>query len=339
MKLIRPTLAYQIEPAACSGEVSFASVLNGDYDDGKHYAEEKFDGLRYLAQVNPMGAKQNYLTSRRISVVTKKYVEKQDKVPNFRDYKFPKELDHCVFDGEFCSEGISSDTQHAMAQGKGHYNTWDILIHRGTLVTGRLRSERRLILLEMQEKYPAVFAEALRLVPHSKKPSKLLAEVIARKGEGIILKPNATYGEGWLKVKGCIHEDCIITGFEMSTEGKYHKNGWIKNVVFAQYVRVADLEVGIHRKTKWALRCHKQQLKGIRIKDVPYVLLPMGKTSGMTEELREELTLNQKKFIGKPFEVEAHLRLPSGLFRSPRFNRWRFDKNPEQCVWRNPLAA
>src|ERR1051326_1361044 len=143
------TRAFQIEPASCKGgALTFESVFQATDEELKGLvAEEKFDGLRYLLQIRPNGSRINYLTSRRISVVTGKYVEKQDKVPFIRDYKFECRGES-VLDGEFVSEGISSDTQHSMALGKGEYHCWDILRYRGRDVRSLSLETRREMLLD-----------------------------------------------------------------------------------------------------------------------------------------------------------------------------------------------
>lgn len=320
MKIIKETLAHQIEPAGCKGGMNFDQLLAlyeaGELDDSL-VAEEKFDGLRYLYQIHPHKAKINYLTSRRISKVTGKYVEKQDKVPKMRNIEFP--VKDTIFDGEWTSKGISSDTQHAIASGEGEYRVWDVLMISGSYVTSYPLKERRMMLKNLFDRID--FPKWITLVPQSKRPVALLKAIIAKGGEGLILKDlDAVYGTGWLKVKSEETHDCIIIGYVMSTEGKYFEQGWIKSIRIGQYVR-AD---------RWE---PKEWIAKKKIKGIWHCLIDVGCASGMDDRTREYITDNQKKLEGVPVEVEVQLRLPSGKFRHPRFVRFRQDKNSESCIY------
>jgi ATP-dependent DNA ligase len=142
----------------------------------------------------------------------------------------------------------------------------------------------------------------MQIVDQHENPKALLATVRARGGEGIVLKDmSKPYYEGWTKAKNIETHDCVITGFEMSTEGKYAKKNWI-----------GAIKIGQYKNGK---------------------LVPVGKCSGMTDAFRKELSENKQKFIGHCIEIETQTRLPSGLFRHGRFNRMRHDKNPKDCAF------
>jgi ATP-dependent DNA ligase len=311
------TKAYQIEPASCrGGALNFEAVFQAGEDELKGLvAEEKFDGLRYLLQIRPNGAKINYLTSRRISKITGNFVEKQDKVPFIRDSLFLG-LGNSIFDGEFVSEGISSDTQHSMAIGKGEYYCWDMLMFRGKDLRALSGKDRRRWLLHVKKYLP----HWLHIVPQSKNPVGLLRVVAKRNGEGLILKePDCEYGVGWLKVKREETHDCVILGYVMSTEGKYFKQGWIKSIRIGQYVKNWD-------RAEWKSSFSRN---GDR-----WYFIDVGCVSGMDDRTREYITNNQTKLLGVPIEIEAQMRLPSGKFRHGRFLRFRRDKNQYDCLWK-----
>jgi len=61
-------------------------------------------------------------------------------------------------------------------------------------------------------------------------------------------------------------------------------------------------------------------------------LVEVATVSGMTDELREELSRNKRRYLGKVVEIKANGREPSGRFRHPQFVRFRADKRPEECV-------
>ena len=320
------TQAYQIDPARCDGVLSVeeASLMQGSEN---LVAEEKKDDLRYLFQIAPNGAPHNFLTSRRVSVVTNEFVEKQDKVPVMRDYKFPADWAGTVFDGGLFGNGISTDTQHDLVTGNVKYSVWDVIKIGGEDVTYLPFRERRKIL----EDWSAFFPEWLILVDQSTDISGHLKSILDKGGEGIVIKDlNAIYGKKWTKVKEEILYDVVIIGYENSTADKYADKGWIKSVRIGQYVKHP---VGT-------------QVSGNVVKiDSPlsngnylYTLIDCGRSSGMTEEVRADISANQDKYLHQVMEVEAQLQFPSGKFRHPRFIRFRHDKNYWECCLEETLA-
>lgn len=298
--------AYQLEPSSCTGgSFKFEEAEQWQSNQEDIY-EEKYDGLRYLFQVQPRFIKgQNYLTSRRISVITGEYVEKQDSVPMMRDWKAPASLADSIFDGEIFSRGLSSDTVHDMVRGDVVYKCWDVLRLNGKW-TVQLSWEKRQALLR-QAMQQMIKLPWMQPVEWGTNPAALLKAVRARQGEGLIRKQRSLpYGVRWAKVKGEETFDVVVTGFEMSTEGKYAKEGWIKGIKFGQYI-----------KGRGGL----------------LIMKDCGQTSGITEEMRAEVTAFREKIIGRVMEVGCQLRLPSGKLRHPKFLRWRDDKNAKDCVF------
>lgn len=318
------TKAHQIEPAGCQFSLSFEEFEKLAKNEGllsKLWAEEKFDGQRFLFQVRPNGAKQNYLTSRRISKKTGEHVEKQDKLPFFRDCAFGKR--DTIFDGELChpNGGTSNETATAIAGGFAIYRVFDILRHDGKDVRHLNQASRRALLKSLEDNFP----DRMMLVGRSLKPAALFKAIKSQDGEGLILKERgAAYGKGWWKIKKVETHDCIVIGFELSTEGKYAKNKWVKGVKIAQ----------------WRLMKSKaEEAKAIRLRrdkksGYTYGLIHVGQFSGFNEELRKDMSENPKHYIGRIVEVKAQQRFPTGKFRSPRFLQWRIDKNAEECVWK-----
>ena len=117
--------------------------------------------------------------------------------------------------------------------------------------------------------------------------------------EGVVLKDmNATYGEGWTKIKQSKTYDFIIIGF---TKGKgKHIN------------RIGAIEYGGYNKY------------GI----IEYV----GKASGMSDAVREDMTYNPKLYLDKVVELSAFEVTTSGALRFPQFVRMRDDKPLMECV-------
>lgn len=121
----------------------------------------------------------------------------------------------------------------------------------------------------------------------------------------------------WYKIKHEIDqaEDCVIIGFvkpEMyyrSTGGKvdttrftrFYSNNWIGGVQIGQY------------------------RNGI--------LVPVGSFSGITDDLRADMSAHPERYLGRVVMVKGFERNESGHFTSPVFLGFRDDKRPEECVW------
>lgn len=340
MKSINPKLSmklnygqpYQIEPGRCKKKATFADVYEnwpkGDRKNEHEVFETKEDGLRYLLQVKPRGAQQNYMTSRHISKQTGKYVEKQDSLPHVRDYQFPDRFSNSVFDGEWCSEGgISHDAQHAIAHGKGYYVVWDLLVHNGKDLRKMSLWDRlcRLYMLKI------FFPPWMRFVNSSHNAQELLKRVESQGGEGIIKKDmTAPYGEQWVKVKDDDNYDVVIYDYEPTKSEDFKAKGWIGAVRIAQVVLTDDLEKA---KAKYGKRV-VHEASAPKLTGKKWVCwIAVGRASNMTQAVRDDLSKNQKKYIGSVIEIKANMRYENGYFRSPRFIQFRPDKSPHQCIF------
>ena len=132
--------------------------------------------------------------------------------------------------------------------------------------------------------------------------------------EGTVFKRiNATYGEDWAKNKVKKTYDVVIMGYKDATEdtmkvsgkmskSKFFEKGWIGAIIFGQYV-------------------------GGELKK-------MGRCSGMDDEVREKISADKLKYVGKVIEVEAQQRFATGSMRHPQFKKFRPDKLAKDCVYR-----
>jgi ATP-dependent DNA ligase len=181
------------------------------------------------------------------------------------------------------------------------------------------------------------FVELAGMVVGSHKKN-LYANIIARGGEGVILKHiDHRYGDktGWVKVKKQATADVVIMGFipakEMSkkkgddkaTLTKYAKAGLIGAIQCGQH----DHRVCDHTRAS----CEEAGCFGHECSGEPKEVATV---SGMTDDLRAEFTKHPKKYIGKVIEIEHNGREPTGRFRHPRFNRFRDDKRATDCIYR-----
>jgi ATP-dependent DNA ligase len=191
-------------------------------------------------------------------------------------------------------------------------------------------------------------------------------EIMERNGEGVMLKNvNATYypdkkpAWNWVKVKKHITADVVIMGFkppkkEYSGEdfdthpywedstgvfmasgldearnishargsvvqpvSKFYYYGWIGAVTFGQF----DMNNVVTICDRFGENC----------KEYPQ-LKELGYCSGITEELREDITANPDKYIEQVMEIGAMEVTKDGFFRHPQFSRFRDDKNARDCV-------
>ena len=318
MKLIlKKSGPRQIQPVSCVKSLTFkeyeAALITKTYAEGYH-AEKKEDGLCYLLQLRPKGSEaKNYLTSKRISKVTGTYVEKQDKVPFMRDWKVPKNLQDTVFAGEIVGGKISSDTAHEMTSGNVKYVCWDVLFISGKDVRRYELSARKAILDQCLQYMPEWFT-VTEWLPVT---LKTIRRIEAADDEGLILKhKESEYGQGWIKIKDEKAFDCVIWGFNKSTEGKYAKNDWIKSIKIAQWIPKTQPTNGLK----------------VVVEQENRRLVDVGSASGFNEPLRAEISKNKLAYNGQAVQVSAQLRLKSGRLRHPRFERMRYDKSPDQCV-------
>lgn len=134
--------------------------------------------------------------------------------------------------------------------------------------------------------------------------------IVENGGEGVVLKHiEHLYGDAklWVKVKKRATADVIVMGYEPG-KGKY--KGIVGSIVFGQYVKTPGTRT--------------------------YKLTALGACSGITDELRYNLSRAPQQHLGQVMEISFIEREPTGAFRSPQFSRWRDDKSatPENCQYR-----
>lgn len=295
-------------------------------------AQEKFDGTRF-ALLN------GGFKSRRVSVKTNELVDRTGNVPHLvRELTgVLGTLDGTILDGEVvhprgfgnCRSAMGSGVERAIQwqkkNGKVVYKIFDVVMLKGRKTWKLPYSERHSILRELIDNNQSDYLKIPRLYRGEKDKREIYAKIIERGGEGIILKDlNAIYEFGrsrsWIKVKKTETYDVIITGYEEANrwyaepgetgadgklypdgrETKFYKKGWIGAIKFSWY---KDGE-----------------------------LVEAGQCSGVSDEVREEISNSRKAFLGKVIEVTCQEHLKTGGLRHPQFLRFRDDKNPRECV-------
>lgn len=176
------------------------------------------------------------------------------------------------------------------------------------------------------------------------------------------------------KVKKRVYRDVVITGYTEPTReynGKLPKDYWefwesadgnkvsvsktqsAKGMIAQGYTPVTknyfyDLIGGIEfgvvedpyfsvSKEKTSKKFVKRNTKGEIDKSIP-PLIVVGECEGIDDEMRLEISKNREEYLLKVFEVEGNeIFEDTGKIRHPRFYRWREDKEPIQCLWKDHM--
>lgn len=306
-----------------SGNPAWMSVPDKIWNDVNTVVERKLDGHRFKLH---MFADCNRLDSRRVSVVNNLFVEKTDNAPHIRDAVVP-ELNGTILDGEIVAGVDSNSVAHALGshatpaeRAALTYVAFDIISHKGVDVRQKSDVERRKLLVSCFSDTGLGKLSCFSLMVRPSKMSPTEKKVVLQTAldageEGVMIKDTSKpYGKGWTKVKREARYDVIVMGYDepeqlsvkkgdtTATVTKFAAEGMIGAIVFGQY-RNGEL---------W--QC--------------------GRTSGMTDEVRREVSDNREAFMNRVFEISAQERFPSGSFRHPRFKRWRDDKPSHECIYR-----
>lgn len=319
-------------------------TIDGIFDSSDYVGERKIDGSRYLLHV---GGGAVSLTSRTKSAKDGLPVNKELNVPHLIVplYRNLKDLDYTVFDGEIQHQDFAltvsvmgSGAERAIelqkSIGNVDYHVFDIIYYKDEFVGGWPQYERRQLLESIWGQYLAG-NDHIKLVKQIRENKfQAYLDYVAAGGEGMILKhinghniPRKSADDShrpndWIKVKKILTDDVVIIGSEPPERlytGKDIDNwpywegddpvtrfwylGLIGSIKFGQY-------------------------------DSSGALIPLGSTSGITDELRHNLSdeggLNSS-YIGKVMEISAMEKTKAGAFRHPRFIRFRPDKDAEEC--------
>ena len=130
---------------------------------------------------------------------------------------------------------------------------------------------------------------------------RLWEEYIQEYGyEGLVFKDSSSkYSDknAWARMKAVVEIDYICTGFRDADEGTKYE-GMVGSVL------------------------------GTLIDKDVYVTV-----GGITEEQRMMFTKMPEMYVGQVFTAKGNNWYPSGTIRHPQFQRWRNDKEPEECSY------
>lgn len=195
----------------------------------------------------------------------------------------------------------------------------------GTWLVTKPFEERRKILEQRIAELSHIEHLDLNAVYHDRFQERL-DEILARGGEGAILKhKKKSYYPGkrpmWnqIKLKQEMMDDVVIIGFEPPT--KLYEG---KNVEKWPYWK-DGVPVTEHY--------YKGYIGSIRIGkyDAHGNLVDLGTVTGLTEDLRRDMSLHPDKYIGTVMQIKAMEISEHGVYRHANFYAWHPDKNAHEC--------
>ena len=282
------------------------------WDDSSWVAEEKMNGWRFLSHFGG-GLERTFMTGRRMSSVTEELSEKGLCVPCL----WPNTtLGYTVLDGEVMPpEGVSFHEtagymnvapENAAEQiakfGQPRFRVFDILFANGNDVREHSYLERRILLMAVMEQ---ITNPLITMVQSGPATQVTFDSIVEAGGEGVILKNIfAPYGESgaWVKVKREATLDVVVIGF---TDAKFGKTGKYDG-------QIGAVKVGVYLKDG--------------------TLIEVGQVSGMTDDVRLEMTKNPGRWIGSVIEITAQEFGRERLLH-PRYGRERPDASPREATY------
>lgn len=326
-----------------------------------YYATEKIDGAWYALNITE---NYKYLFGRTISRKNGLPVEKGANVPHileaFKD--FPK---NTIIIGEIYTGDrtqTSKDTVSIMGslpkraiklqeeRGKLHFYIHDIILLNGEDLTGEKAIDRYLTLSRLYKIYHLDkydFIELAQII-ETNNALEAAAEIIARGGEGVVLKKkdypyeyNKRPAYSSVKIKKADTVDVVCMGFENPTKeynGKETSNYLMNTKTGEKFVRgkheeaVNNIEDFIEI-TKPFYYGWKTAIKIGLYKDGELVSIGTV-SSGLTDFYREDFAKNPQKYIGQVIECECMEKDNNKkTLRHPLFVRFREDKNDKECTF------
>ena len=330
-----------------------------------YYATEKIDGSWYALNITE---NYKYLFGRTISRKNGLPVEKGANVPHileaFKD--FPK---NTIIIGEIYTGDrtqTSKDTVSIMGslpkraiklqeeRGKLHFYIHDMILLNGKDLTEEKAIDRYLALSELYKTYHLDkydFIELAQII-ETNNALEAAAEIIARGGEGVVLKKkdypyeyNKRPAYSSVKIKKADTVDVVCMGFEDPTKEYNGKetSDYLMNIKTGEkFIRGKRSELNILEDamnnvedfievTKPFYYGWKTAVKIGLYKDGELVSIGTV-SSGLTDFYREDFAKNPKKYIGHVIECEC-MELKDGALRHPIFRRFREDKNAEDCKY------
>lgn len=330
-----------------------------------YYATEKIDGSWYCFNKTPNYA---YLFGRTISRKNGLPVEKSDNVPHIKEALSVLPPNTIIIGEIYTGDKTktSKDTVSIMGslpkraialqkkQGNVHYYLHDIIMYDGEDLTSLGAFDRYNKIKEIYFDLKLNKYDFLELAPilNTKNALEAAAEIIARGGEGVVLKKkdypyeyNKRPAYSSVKIKKADTVDVVCMGFEDPTKEYNGKEAsdYLMNIKTGEKIirskrsKLNLLEDSIDNIEDF-IEITKPYYYGWKtaIKIGLYKngeLISIGTvSSGLTDFYREDFAKNPQKYIGQVIECEC-MELKDGTLRHPVFTRFREDKNAEDCKY------
>lgn len=344
-------------------------TIETEGNSGKYYAQVKKDGYSYSFEKTP---NHSYLFSRNESKATGLPTEKGENVPHIMQALSVLPAGTILVGEIYYPGLTSKDVTTVMGSlkeraielqkdNKIHYYIHDILAHGGYSFVHLKSRERYAKLVEILKAHKLVgtysFIELAEVVEDTDL-AKFAEECLAKGEEGIVMKlKDGVYSPGkrpaWnsIKVKKSDSVDVVCMGFEDATKeysGKEETQYW---VLEEQYPSIEDrterwVEVERYAGKPKIVRSPKFRTIGVT---KPYFygwktaikiglykdgeLVQIGTvSSGLTDELRADITKNPDKYLGTTIECDI-MELGDGALRHPVFKKFRDDKGAKECTY------
>ena len=330
-----------------------------------YYATEKIDGAWYCFNKTPNYA---YLFGRTISRKNGLPVEKSDNVPHIKEALSILPPNTIIIGEIYTGDKTktSKDTVSIMGslpkraialqkkQGNVHYYLHDIIMYDGEDLSTLGAFDRYNKIKEIYFDLKLDKYDFLELAPilDTKNALEAAAEIIARGGEGVVLKKkdypyeyNKRPAYSSVKIKKADTVDVVCMGFEDPTKEYNGKetSDYLMNIKTGEkFIRGKRSELKILENAmndvKDFIEITKPFYYGWKtaVKIGLYKngeLVSIGTvSSGLTDFYREDFAKNPQKYIGQVIECEC-MELKDGSLRHPIFKRFREDKNAEDCKY------
>lgn len=327
-----------------------------------YYATEKIDGAWYCFNKTPNYA---YLFGRTISKKNGLPVEKSDNVPHIKEALSVLPPNTIIIGEIYTGDKTktSKDTVSIMGslpkraialqkkQGNIHYYLHDIIMYDGEDLSTLGAFDRYNKIKEIYFNLKLDKYDFLELAPilDTKNALEAAVEIIARGGEGVVLKKkdypyeyNKRPAYSSVKIKKVDTVDVVCMGFEDPTKEYNGKetSDYLMNIKTGEkFIRGKLSELNILKDnvedfieiTKPFYYDWKTAIKIGLYKDGELVSIGTV-SSGLTDFYREDFAKNPQKYIGQVIECEC-MELKDGSLRHPIFKRFREDKNAEDCKY------
>jgi ATP-dependent DNA ligase len=284
------------------------------FEDSSWILERKYNGRRIQClNINDISFAGRYARTgnENISSFSWKFSRISDEL---RSLNLPK---YTLFDGEVYLPGrpisytmqmINSDVNESIRlqehHGHLHYVIFDVLAFDGEFLVNKSLLNRRSRLVKCLSSKLLFNVKLVEQYKHTHEKNKLWKNILNSDDDekGVVFKfQESEYESGrskwWRKLKKTETYDGVILNFKLH-------NNYPEDFV-------TSIEIGQYRRGR---------------------LTKVASIAGLTKEQASEFRSNMKKYIGLVVQFKSELKTDSS-YKTARFDRLRYDKRPQSCIW------